>query len=65
LLACTARLAVYLAAVLAVIQAAQPAPQARIALPSGADPPSLLFPIVLVLGAGVLLELLTGVLRWR
>jgi hypothetical protein len=59
------RLSVYAVAMMALFLPRAAEPSARISLATGPDPLSVLLPTFLLLAVGVLLEVLTGVLRCR
>lgn len=59
------RLAVYTAALMAVLAAAEPHGAARFDLSTGTAGPSLILPVTAVILAGVILEILVEALRWR
>lgn len=62
---CAIRLAVYLAAILAVKHAAGPGTASRFMLAAESTALSLTVPLLTMLMAGVFLEVVCGAARWR
>ncbi len=59
------RLAVYIAALMAVMSAAEPHAAARFGVAAETAPPSLILPVTAVILGGLLLEILAEALRSR